>query len=384
MYIIERAKNYTKRFFMFLENRKGIKDKVVFESFSGQSYSDNPRAISERFHEVSPKTEIVWLFTDPEKKRSIVPPYVRVEKRCTKTMIREYGTARWWINNFCMQEFMYKGKGQIYIQTWHGDRPFKKVIYESSKLNFKNGEIRENKICDLCVAGSAMGEHVYRKAFRYTGKILRVGSPRADILIKGNPQRVQATKKKLGIPLDVGIVMYAPTFRDKKGLQSEQDMHVIDFQQLLKKLEKKYNIKWYCLLLVHPSLKMKSIYHSDPQIINVSLYEDMTDLMLIADMLITDYSSSAGDFVLQDKPLLLYQYDLAEYEKDSRELHFKMQESPFWSAQTEEELFYIIQKITQQDIIKNCKDILDFYGSYESGHAADAVCEYMLTQKDKL
>ena len=58
MYIIERAKNYTKRFFMFLENRKGIKDKVVFESFSGQSYSDNPRAISERFHEYLQKQKL--------------------------------------------------------------------------------------------------------------------------------------------------------------------------------------------------------------------------------------------------------------------------------------------------------------------------------------
>ena len=195
MYIIERAKNYTKRFFMFLENRKGIKDKVVFEVLVVSPIPITPEQYQNGFMKYLQKQKLFGYLQTLRRKEVLYLLMYELKKRCTKTMIREYGTARWWINNFCMQEFMYKGKGQIYIQTWHGDRPFKKVIYESSKLNFKNGEIRENKICDLCVAGSAMGEHVYRKAFRYTGKILRVGSPRADILIKGNPQRVQATKK---------------------------------------------------------------------------------------------------------------------------------------------------------------------------------------------
>ena len=377
--IIERIKTYAKRFLMkvsYLIN--GVENKAVFESFSGQSYSDNPRVISELLHTLSPETEIVWLFKNPEEKRNIVPSYVRVEKRCTKNMIREYSTAKIWVNNFCVQEFMCKGKKQVYVQTWHGDRPFKKVIYESKKLNFRKNEVRENKICDLCVAGSEIGAEVYRKAFLYKGRILNIGTPRADILVNGDRDREKYIREKLGISQDSKILLYAPTFRDNKGLNSNQKIDVLNFGKLIKELQSKDNSSWYCLIRVHPSLNIKDINLDDSKIINVSNYEDMADLMLVSDMLITDYSSSAGDFILRNKPVILYQYDLSEYEKEDRELHFKMEETPFWSVQTEEDLIDLIKQINDNMVEENCRAIKEFYKTNETGKSAYEVCRFLL------
>ena len=377
--MVERAKHYTKRILMWLHyNTHKTENKAVFESFSGKTYSDNPRALSEKLHELSPDTEIVWLFADPEEKKKVVPSYVRCEKRNTKTMIKEYSTAKIWVNNFTMQEFMYKGKRNIYVQTWHGDRPFKKVIYESQKLNFRPGEIREDKICDLCVAGSDIGEHVYRAAFRYSGKVMKTGSPRVDALMNCDETKNTAIKKILGIAKETKIALYAPTFRDNKGLSVAQSMDVLDYSRLVGVLEEKTGADWVCLLRVHPSLKVKEIDNSSGKIINASNYEDMTDLLQVADMLITDYSSSAGDFIMRDKPLLLYQYDLDEYEGEDRELHFKMNESPFWSVRTQDELFDKIRSIDEQQVSENCKAIREFYGTTESGHASEDVVRFMI------
>lgn len=377
--MVERVKHYTKRFLMWLYyNTHKTTNKAVFESFSGKTYSDNPRALSEKLHELSPKTEIVWLFNNPEEKKKVVPSYVRCEKRDTKTIIKEYSTARIWVNNFAMQEFVYKGKRNVYVQTWHGDRPFKKVIYESQKLNFRPDEIREDKICDLCVAGSDIGEHVYRVAFRYSGKIMKTGSPRVDALMNYDEDKNTAIKKALGVSKKIKIVLYAPTFRDNKGLEGVQRMDILDYSKLVDVLEKKTGLEWICLLRVHPSLKIKEITNNSGKIINVSSYEDMTDLLQVADMLITDYSSSAGDFIMRNKPVLLYQYDLDEYESEDRELHFKMNESPFWSVRTQEELFDKITSLDDRLVAENCKAIREFYGTKESGHASEDVCRFMI------
>ena len=81
---------------------------------------------------------------------------------------------------------------------------------------------------------------------------------------------------------------------------------------------------------------------------------------------------------MQDKPLLLYQYDLDKYESEDRELHFNMNESPFWSVRTQEELFKTIKTLKQDDIVENCRAIREFYGTTESGHAAEDVCKFLI------
>ena len=106
----------------------------------------------------------------------------------------------------------------------------------------------------------------------------------------------------------------------------------------------------------------------------------MAELLLVADALITDYSSCAGDYALCRRPIFLYQDDLEDYKNNSRQLYFDMKYSPYWVASTPEELDALIEACTPERARENCDAILRFYGEAETGHAAQSIAEYIVKQ----
>lgn len=176
----------------------GLEPKVVFSSFKGKTYSDSPKAISEKLHEKYPEIKIVWLFKDVKAKQKIVPSYVKCVKAGTLRERSELYTAKCWIDNFPKESCEIKTKKQLYIQTFHGDRAIKKVGFDKKAEHGKVIDMLETKKCDLFLAGSDMGEHVARSAFRYSGTVLKIGIPRNDILIKQSSEKIHNITEKLG------------------------------------------------------------------------------------------------------------------------------------------------------------------------------------------
>ncbi len=128
----------------------------------------------------------------------------------------------------------------------------------------------------------------------------------------------------------------------------------------------------------HPGMSKLTGYGESERIIQVSDYEDMADLLLISDMLITDYSSSAGDFILKYKPVILYQSDREEYNEDDRQFYFNVDDSPYMIAKNQNELNEWISKINDEGAENNCKKILEFYEANESGEASRIVAERII------
>ncbi len=353
----------------------GQGDTVLFESFDGTSYSDNPRFISEKLHELYPDTEIVWAFRDPSAKKAVVPDYVRTIKRDESFgFFKELASCRVWVNNGTFR-YVPKRKGQFFIQTWHGDRAFKKVLNDSGHRD-KFNKVSEGieGYCDLAVCGSSYGEKQYRSAFGYTGKILMEGTPRDDCLIAPDPDRIRETKQKLGVADDAKILLFAPTFRQNNLLgKTKQETSGIDISRILDVLEEKYGGEWKALLRAHPRLAGLTGNSSDPRITDATGYEDMADLLPASDVLITDFSSSAGDFALLKRPVLLYQPDKKEYESNERALYFKMEDSPFFAAESQQELEDIIRRVSEADVKENCEKILEFYGTRETGKSSEKI-----------
>lgn len=116
-------------FMQYAQKQYGINPKkVVFSSFEGRFYSDNPRCISEKLHELCPDFEIVWLFQADCIDKVQVPGYVRKQLRNTRAGLIDQTTAKFWVDNFRHTESLWLDKNrQFYIQTWHGDRGFKRV-----------------------------------------------------------------------------------------------------------------------------------------------------------------------------------------------------------------------------------------------------------------
>lgn len=337
--------------------------KVVFDSFKGKQYSDNPRAISEKMHELYPDYKIIWGLPESKQKTDYIPDYVKAYDASSMIFRKERASAVAYVRNEAMTEDMYKRKGQLYIQTWHGDRGIKEILYDAWADGKRPTKVMDGELTNYFVIGSDYAEKRIKTAFRYTGKTIKTGCPRNDSLV--NPQNTDVVRDSIGIEHNKKILLYAPTLR--VGVDVVKG--TLDITDTMEHLNCRGG-EWVCLVRAHPkSLGLELETTSD--VIDVSNYPDMSDLLMIADMLITDYSSCAGDFILRRKPVILAQYDREEYK---RGFHVDIESTGYLVAKTQEELDSFIDKMSDEDFAENCQKVLDFFGTCETGHAAEDVC----------
>jgi CDP-glycerol glycerophosphotransferase len=152
--------------------------------------------------------------------------------------------------------------------------------------------------------------------------------------------------------------------------RTAQQVQNLDFLQILETLEHTFDGRWIFLVRSHVKVPGLQGVPDSAAILDVSKIEDMADLLLVSDFLITDYSSSAGDFALKGKPIVLYQDDRTTYEANERTFYFELGSSPFWITTNQEELIQTIQDIPNRSVEKNCRDILEFYGANETGNSS--------------
>lgn len=370
-----------KTYMIFCNKIYGVDNKnIVFKSFGGKTYSDNPKAISEELHRLIPELNIIWSFKDPQNKERIIPKYVKCVKSNTFNELKVLATSKVWIDNFNKPLFTYKSKDQVYIQTWHGDRAFKKILFDSTFAP-SDYKLIETEKCDAIVTGSEFAEKMYRSAYRYNGDFLKVGSPRNDVLINVNREKVNRIKNKIGLNNDDKILLYAPTLRRKAVNEREnQEIADIDLLGVIDKLISVTGIKWICLTRAHSAVSGLKGIPNNNNIIDATEYEDMADLLQITDLLITDYSSSATDFMLTKKPTILYQSDYHEYIKNDRSFYYDLKETGFMIAYNKEELYECIEKSFRENTETRNKKIQEFYGVYEKGLASKQVAEYVVAK----
>lgn len=359
-------------------NRK----KVLFSNFNGRGYGCNPKAIAEKLHALRPDYELVWVCSSKAAEESL-PPYVRPVSYNTRAYFKDLVTAGTWVFNLTAQDYITKREGQFYIQTWHGDRAFKKILHDAEELDsfkkwMRNVKLREDELCDCCMSASDFGTRIYRSSFLYHGRVTEFGQPRNDVLVHMDPDRAAQVRKRLKLSGDLKLLLYAPTFRDHLKSEKKSNSN-IQLDRVVEELERLTGSKWMVLLRAHSgkelSLSGKGMLDNS---LDVTAYPDMADLLLIADLLITDYSSCAPDFALTGRPILLYQDDIEEYVSKDRTMWFTMEESPYWYANNMEELLTALRKITPEAAQENDRAILDFYGTKESGESSRIICEEII------
>ena len=375
MNITSIIRKWVRKTYMYLcyVTRPRKEKSVFFASFRGQ-YSDNPRAISESLHEMAPDVKIVWLVKPQFKK--YVPDYVTVVPPKPRLALKAQAQASVWVLNYIYQkkDGFYKGRNIFYIQTWHGDRGLKTVGYltKRGKENYNN--VYDLAPCNLFVAASDYGVKKARQGLLYGGEVIVEGMPRNDKLVNISDHIDEAAKikKSLGIESNVKIMLYAPTFRE----ESDQQQCAIDIASSVSALESGGE-QWVCLVRSH-SLS-KGISGADSSVCrDVSSYPDMADLLLVADLLLTDYSSCAGDFLLTGKPVVLVHFDRNDYEARDRSLWVNPEEAGYLIAKNQDELSQILAKLYSYDHNAVDDKINRFYGTKETGRASGAVVERII------
>ncbi|EOU1115908.1 CDP-glycerol glycerophosphotransferase family protein [Clostridium perfringens] len=364
------------RFFCFFPIKN---NKIFLYSYYGSQYGCNPKYISEYLiKNHTNKYDIVWAFNDLESKKDIQG--IRKVKIMSLKYFYELCTSKVIITNFRTTEIFRKRRGQYYIQTWHSSLRLKQIEKDAEdklQLQYIKMAKEDSKKIDLLLSGCKLSTNIFKRAFWYDGEIFEYGTPRNDILIKNKNELNNIIKEKLNIGSNKKIILYAPTFRKNNDLS----IYNISYSKIIYKLKEKFGGDWIFLVKLHPHLilKSKDLVWGD-EILDVTAYDDIQELLSISDILISDYSSLIFDFALTKKPCFLYVPDIDQYIKNDRNLYFNIDELPFIKTKNNEELEYEIYNFNNEDYKVKLGSFSNKIGNFELG----ICCEKLEKRLDKV
>lgn len=363
--IIEIGKKFLCIFFVFpIKNNR-----IFFSAYSGRQYSCNPKYISDWIEQnYKDEFEIIWAFNEPDAFSYLKNRNIKCVKFKSIKYLYYLLTSKIVIDNVESWSILPKRTGQYVINTWHGGGAYKGVGLkrkDTSETLDKNMLRKNERISIYLSSSKVFSQMTLRESFQYNGKIMECGMPRNDLLIKNDENKKNIIKEKLGINKKTGIVIYAPTFRHDLKYK-----YMLNYEKTLNALKNRFGKEWIMLIRTHYYLQSEKIESS--RVKNVSDYPDMQELLLISDVLITDYSSSIWDFSLMKKPCFLFMPDYNEY-IDEREFYTPIQDWPYPASFSMEDLE---DKIIKYDYEIAKKRILNHHiklGICESGMASEIV-----------
>jgi CDP-glycerol glycerophosphotransferase len=304
---------------------------VWFESFYGRTASDNPLGIDRALARTHPEVRRYW---------SVVDGSVAVPDGAIRVI---EGSAQWWaaraeaqvlVANDWLRWAYRPRRGQHVLQTWHGtmlkalglDRP-------DMSLRRRFAITRQGWRWSALLAQNYYSERIFRTSYAYRGPIWETGYPRNDVLADVGRARVVRDLVGAG---DARVVLYAPTWRDDRD-------EMVDYLDLVKFADE---LPADHVLLVRGHSRTLSFgqdLHAE-RLIDVTSYPDIADLLLIADVLVTDYSSVMFDFAATNKPMVFFTPDLSHYEDVLRGFYFDLiAEAPGAVAASRAELLEAIR-----------------------------------------
>lgn len=312
---------------------------IVFASFGGRKYDDSPKAIYEsmlvdrRFDGY----KLVWAFMQPEK---YVLPRGEKVKIDTFSYYKKLLSARVWVTNSSMNRGLdFTGNHTFELNTWHGSA-IKKMGTDINRCNTSFGFINTKKNEGVMLAQSEYDVDVFTNAFRKAKDEFRiVGLPRNDELAHATKDIQSATKQRLGISTNKKVILYAPTFRE---YDKDSGNNVVLTPPInLELLQEQLGDDFVFLFRAHYEVAKVMGIEDNDFVKNVSSYPNLNDLMIVSDMLISDYSSIFFDYSIQGKPMLCYCYDYEKY-AIKRGMYFDIRDY-LPNADNEDDLIKLIQ-----------------------------------------
>lgn len=357
--------------------------RVVCWAYNFQQYSCNPRYLTEYLLKHNPEFEIYWVFRK-NVNISELPEGVKAVYFRTWEYLRLMASAEFLITNARTDPwriYWHKRKGQKYAMLWHAGVALKRIEADAAdKLSFSylQRAKADSKVCDLMISGCRMQTTLQRERFWYDGEILERGIPRNDIFFNTSlhDELRSHVAAYYDIDPDSRIILYAPTFR----VDFSTKPYAIDWTRVIPAISRMYGgQKVTVLVRMHPNLIGKvDISHliAYEYVCDATHYHDMQELLSIADMLITDYSSSMFDFAMQGRPCLLYATDAKAYD---RGFYFNLNELPFPLAENKEQLLSAIDSFDSEAYAARLNSFFtERVGLKEDGHAAEALAEWMV------
>ena len=379
-------------------NKKTDPKIVLFSCFNGKSYTCSPKAIYEYMLSDSKYKDyqFIWFFKPEEvnkydflnKNRN-----TKVVSKNSKDYEKYLHIGKYWFFNFKIADYIMPKKDQVFTQCWHGT-PLKRLGFDLTHYDNQLNTVKEmrkrykveTEKFSYFISPSAYASGVFRSAWNLKefGKndiIIEKGYPRNDFLFKYTENDVSEIKKRiLGEDIkNKKIILYAPTYRANQhesgvGYVYKEE---VDFEKMRKKLGDEF------IILFRPHYFVASVFNFDKYkgfVYNASDVDDINDLYVISDMLITDYSSVFFDYANLKRPMIFYMYDLDYYRDESNGFYFDVEENlPGKIVKTDDDLIDEIIRISKEfKYDKKYEEFNKKFNYLDDGEASKRVVETVI------
>ena len=353
-------------FYFFKVNEK----KILFES--GRNLIDeNPKALYCYIKKNNPNNfKTIWLVT--KKTDTTILEKEDFAYYNTLKGLYHLATSKYWIGSQSIGNILKKKKNQIYIQTWHGYGPSKRMGYDINNCT-NRPPMAHTKEWDYFIASSPLDEQIITSSTGYDKETVILGSATTDQIleISRDINKINKIKKDLGIQekdFNKKIIFYAPSFRDSDLIEKQTHLKIDSFHEIKDSI---------FLVRLHPLIaeNINPLVFSD-NIINACSYPDSSEILGLTDILISDYSSIISKFAILNRPIILYAHDLDSYLTERGFYLDYKKDMPAPIVYTEEELFKTILNIEniQKKYEKKLTEFNKKYNYLNDGH----VCERIL------
>ncbi|MGW7084079.1 bifunctional glycosyltransferase/CDP-glycerol:glycerophosphate glycerophosphotransferase [Streptomyces sp. NPDC054871] len=297
-----------------------LRDAVLYCSFDGRQYSDSPRAVHEELVGRGVELEHLWVVRDQQV---ALPESATPLALWSAEWHEALARCRYIVTNTQLPDWFERADGQYVVQTWHGT-PLKRIGrdlagHASGDRAYMATLPGRADQWSVLVSPNRFSTPVLRGAFGYTGEVLERGYPRNDLLHAADRAKVAASvRERLGIPEGRRVVLYAPTWRENQPKQAGR--YALDLRLDLDAAERAIGDDH--VLLVRRHYLVGGTVPGSDFVRDVSRHPDVSELLLISDVLVTDYSSLMFDFAQTGRPMLFHTYDLDHYRDTLRGFYF--------------------------------------------------------------
>jgi len=198
------------------------------------------------------------------------------------------------------------------VQVWHATGALKRFGLDTLQPVAEPERTFLHRYYDAVVASGERCRAPYAAAFRTpVERVVALGSPRTDFFFDEDAMAAARERVLTAYPALAGkrVVLHAPTFRGR-GIAKRAGME-LDAVALRAALDESTVL----VLKTHPNLDPAATATAGYDVVADHTAE-INDLLVVTDILITDYSSSVIEFALLHRPIVLMVGDLAEYEVD--------------------------------------------------------------------
>jgi CDP-glycerol glycerophosphotransferase len=314
--------------------QEALRDAVVYDSFEGTAYADSPRAIYEELVRREAPLEHLWVVRDAAFE---VPDTASILRQGSTEYYEALARSRYVVANDCYPRWFVRRDGQTCLQTWHGaplkrnglalaDRPRAVRAYWRAL-----GQRPEN--WDLVLSPGSSATRAIREAFP-AGDVLETGLPRTDLLLRPDrEQQTEQVRRRLGLS-GKRVVLYAPSYLDhlehRSSERASRVRHVPTFAAQEEQVYRQGPLIDFAALGEALGDDVAVLFRKHRRVLDrlpasaaafardVSDYPDAMDLLLVADVLVTDYSSLVFDFATTGKPILFFTPGFEDYRDEIR------------------------------------------------------------------